>query len=105
QLHDGLPKDSKAAASQLQDRAILHVAALLHDVGRSKDEKGHHKASYRMIRRLAPPLGWRKQDLLTAGIIARFHRGALPSAGQKAFRDLSPAQRKHISRLAAILRL
>jgi len=105
QLYDGLPKDSKAAASQLQDRAILLVAALLHDVGRSKDEKGHHKASYRMIRRLTPPLGWQGQDLLTAGIIARFHRGALPSAGQRALADLTPGQRKDVSRLAGILRL
>jgi CHAD domain-containing protein len=105
QLYDGLPKDSKVAASQLQDRAILHVAALLHDVGRSKDEKGHHKASYRMIRRLTPPLGWQGQDLLTAGIIARFHRGALPSAGQRALADLTPGQRKDVSRLAGILRL
>ena len=83
----------------------MQAAALLHDVGRSKDEKGHHKVSYRMVRRLPPPLGWRAQDLLTAGIVARYHRGALPRAGQKPLRGLPLEQRQDITRLAAILRL
>ncbi len=105
QLYDGLAANGKPSGSHPQDRAILGIAAFLHDVGRSKDEKGHHKTSYRMIQRLAPPLGWPRQDLLTAGIVARYHRGALPGAGQEALQGLSLSQRKDISRLAAILRL
>ena len=105
QLYDGLGTNGKPPGIQLRDRAIVGVAALLHDVGRSKDEKGHHKASYRMIRGLAPPLGLPRQDLLTAGIVARYHRGALPGASQQAFRGLSSSQRKDILRLAGILRL
>jgi exopolyphosphatase/pppGpp-phosphohydrolase len=89
----------------VQDRAILQVAALCHDVGRSKEEKGHHKASYRMIRDLIPPQGYRQQDLLTAAIIARYHRGALPRAGQESLLGLSLKQRHEVSKLAAILRL
>jgi exopolyphosphatase/pppGpp-phosphohydrolase len=58
-----------------------------------------------MIRGLAAPLGWRRQDLLTAAIVVRYHRGALPSAGQKALRGLSSSHRKEVVRLAAILRL
>ena len=105
QLYDGLTAISKASRPPAQERTILHSAALLHDIGRSDKEKGRHKATYRMIRRLAPPLGWRAQDLLTAGVIARYHRGALPRAGQKPLRGLSLQQRQDISRLAAILRL
>ena len=105
QLYDGLPTLGRASESSAQERAILQAAALLHDVGRSKDEKGHHKATYRMIRRLPPPLGWRAQDLLTAGIVARYHRGALPRSGQKALHALSLKQRQDVTRLAAILRL
>jgi CHAD domain-containing protein len=105
QLYDGLSVNGKTSESMARDRAVLGIAALLHDVGRSKGEKGHHKASYRMISRLAPPLGWREQDLLAAGIVARYHRGALPHSGHKAFRSLPPDQRQGISRLAAILRL
>jgi CHAD domain-containing protein/HD superfamily phosphodiesterase len=105
QLHDGLAPNGKTSESSAQDRAVLQAAALLHDVGRSKDEKGHHKTSSRMIRRLAPPLGWREQDLHMAAIVARYHRGVLPRAEQKALRGLSPSQRQDISRLGGILRL
>ncbi len=58
-----------------------------------------------MIRRLPPPLGWRAQDLLTAGMVARYHRGSLPRAGQTILRGLSLKQRRDVTRLAAILRL
>ena len=105
QLYDGLAAMGSASRSADQERGILQAAALLHDVGRFRDEKGHHKASYRMIRRLPPPLGWRAQDLLTAGIVARYHRGALPRAGQRPLRGLPLGQRQDITRLAAILRL
>jgi len=104
QLSDALAAAGKVPPSA-KDRAILQAAALLHDVGRSREEKGHHKTSYRMIRDLAPPLGWRPQDLLTAGIVARYHRGALPRAGQRTLQGLTLKQRQDISRLAAILRL
>lgn len=110
QLYDGLTKygdakHQKRSVSSGHDREILQAAALLHDVGRSRREKGHHKASYRLIRHLAPPLGWRSQDLLLAGSVARYHRGALPRAGQKPLQGLSSEQKMEISRLAAILRL
>jgi exopolyphosphatase/guanosine-5'-triphosphate,3'-diphosphate pyrophosphatase len=105
QLYDGLTANGLVSNSQRGNRAILGMAALLHNVGRSKDEKGRHKTSFRMIRGLVPPLGWRKQDLLTVGIVARYHRGALPGAGQKTLLGLPVNQRKDISRLAAILRL
>jgi CHAD domain-containing protein len=105
QLYDGLTAMGGSSRSADQERGILQAAALLHDIGRFRDEKGHHKASYRMIRRLPPPLGLRAQDLLTAGIVARYHRGALPRAGQRPLRGLPLGQRQDITRLAAILRL
>lgn len=105
ELYDGLAASGKGAGFSAQERAVLQAAALLHDVGRSKSEKGHHKTTYRMIRRLPPPLGWRPQDLLTAGVVARYHRGALPRAGQTVLRGLSLKQRQDVTRLAAILRL
>ncbi len=105
QLYDGLAALGKVSRPAAQERAILQVAALLHDVGRARNEAGHHKATYRMIRRLSPPLGWRTQDLLTAAVVARYHRGALPRAGQKPLRGFSLKQRQDVARLAAILRL
>jgi exopolyphosphatase/guanosine-5'-triphosphate,3'-diphosphate pyrophosphatase len=105
QLYDGLGVNRKPPEAIAHDRSILGIAGLLHDVGKSKGEKGHHKVSCRMIRHLAPPLGWSAEDLLTAGIVARYHRGALPQLRHKAFSGLSPAQRPDILRLAAVLRL
>jgi CHAD domain-containing protein len=106
QLYDGLPVKRLPAASERADqRAVLQVAALLHDVGRSKDEKGHHKATYNLIRRLTPPLGWNAEKMRWVGIVARYHRGALPGVAQATLAGLSTSQRQSVVKLAGILRL
>ncbi len=106
QLYDGLPfKQPPADSERVNQRAILHVAALLHDVGRSKNEKGHHKATDKLIRRLTPPLGWSGDKMRWVGIIARYHRGALPRPRQQTLVGLTPGQSQSILRLAGILRL
>ena len=106
QLYDGLPEKQPPADSEPSDRRnILQLAALLQDVGRSKDEKGHHKATYSLIRRLPAPLGWSEQKMRWVGIVARYHRGALPGAGEKTLVGLTPSQRRCLVQLAGILRL
>jgi exopolyphosphatase/pppGpp-phosphohydrolase len=105
QLYDGLPAKHRPADSQIQEqRSILQAAALLHGIGRAKSEKAHHKASYNLIRRLKPSLTWSAEKLRTVGVVARYHRGALPGAGQKTLTTLPPDQRKNALYLAAILR-
>jgi CHAD domain-containing protein/HD superfamily phosphodiesterase len=86
-------------------RSSLLAAALLHDVGKSKGEKGHHKTSFDMIRAHGAPLGWNPADVQRAAIVARFHCGSLPTRKHKALRDLLPDEQKAIIQLAAILRL
>jgi exopolyphosphatase/guanosine-5'-triphosphate,3'-diphosphate pyrophosphatase len=106
QLYDGLPiKPHSADFEPADQRAIVQVAALLHDVGRSKSEKGHHKATYKLIERLTPPLGWSREKMHWAGIVARYHQGALPRVGQKTLVGLTQAQRQSVQKLAGILRL
>jgi HD superfamily phosphodiesterase len=106
QLYDGLPVEEVPTDSGPTDeRTILRVAALLHDVGLARDEKGHHKATYNLIRRLTPPLGWSAEKMRWVAIVARYHRGALPRIGQKTIAGLSQAQRQSILKLAGILRL
>jgi len=100
QLYDGMQRPANP-----DQRSILQVAALLHDVGRSRHEKGHHKATYKLIRRLTPPLSWSEEKMRLAGIVARYHRGALPGAGQKTLLGLTPGQRQSVTQLAGILRL
>jgi len=106
QLYDGLlawgwqPSIDAASA-----RSSLLAAALLHDVGKSEGEKGHHKTTFDLIRTHGNPLGWKPADLQRAAIVARFHRGALPSRRHKTLRDLFPDDQKAAIQLAAVLRL
>jgi exopolyphosphatase/guanosine-5'-triphosphate,3'-diphosphate pyrophosphatase len=106
QLYDGLVSSGwQPAVDGISPRSSLLAAALLHDVGKSQGEKGHHKTSFDMIRAHGNPLGWKPADLQRAAIVARFHRGALPSRKHKALRDLLPDEQKGTIQLAAILRL
>jgi len=105
ELFDGLWLDGQGPVAK-NERAILRLAALLHDVGRGQGEKKHHKRTYRLVHQLPAPLGVRSHDLHLAASVARYHRGALPRARQKAMRSLSSREdRQHVRRLAAILRL
>ena len=106
QLYDGLLAAAwQPAVDGVSARSSLLAAALLHDVGKSKGEKGHHKASVDLIRKHGNPLGWKEADLQRAAIVARFHRGALPTRKHKSLRDLLPHEQKATIQLAAILRL
>jgi len=105
-IFDGLGRAGLAPVSPNQDlRAVLQGVVLMHDVGRSKHDKGHHKASYRMIRKMDAPLGWSSSQLQLAAVAARFHRGALPTLRHKALRELALDQKKIALHLAGILRL
>lgn len=86
-------------------RNVIHAAALVEDAGRIRGEKGHHKETYRMVRRLALPIGWKPSDLQLMGLVARYHRKALPLSSDKEFRGLSAALRRTVLLLAGILRL
>ncbi len=125
QLYDGLPVKGRPSAgnnrqshqaakyrysdgrdsTHTSPRTILRVAALLHDVGRSKQEKKSHKVTYKLINRLKPPAGWSAEDLHLAAAVSRYHQGSLPHAGQSSLRGLKPEQRQTVLRLAGILRL
>jgi CHAD domain-containing protein/HD superfamily phosphodiesterase len=106
QLYDGLLASGwQLAVDAISARSSLLAAALLHDVGKSKGEKGHHKTSFNLIRAHGNPLGWKPADLQRAAIVARFHRGALPTRKHQTLRDLLPDEQKGTIQLAAILRL
>lgn len=105
QLFDGLVEVQNIWAKDQPRRSVLEMAALLHDVGRSRHDNNHHKQSYRLIRNLAPPLGWRRDELRLVAAVARYHRGALPRSGQKSMAEIALPQRQLVVRLSAVLRL
>ena len=106
ELYDGLGKDGGVdGGSPDHCRFILQLAALTHEVGRSQANRGHHKDSARMLRKVEPPLGWSPGDLLMASLVARYHRGALPKPTQKRFQALSRTRQQSVQFLGGILRL
>ena len=104
QLYDGIAHGVENH-DRGKERDVLSIAALLHDVGLSERQKGHHKASYRLIEKLRTPLGLSQEKLHLAAVVSRYHRGALPRAGQKALSRTPASERRVILKLAGILRL
>ena len=106
ELFDGLQRVGlNGLFREAGQRRILECAALLHDVGRAERNSGHHKASYRMIRDLVPPIDWSAEDMHRSALVARYHRGAEPRDTHEGYSALSPAEQEKVAWLAAVLRL
>ncbi len=106
QIFDGLQALNLMPAGEIPDaRCILEAAARAHSVGFSKSPKKHQVASYRLLRKLVPPLGLGPETLRQIALVVRFHRGSLPRAEQKAFSGISQEKRKVLFLLSGILRL
>jgi exopolyphosphatase/guanosine-5'-triphosphate,3'-diphosphate pyrophosphatase len=89
-----------------EDRRLLEIAALLHDIGWSQtaDGKGHHKWSARLILEY-PWVTLPKEEVAVLAQVARYHRKALPSGEHEGFQMLSAANQRRVSELAALLRV
>jgi CHAD domain-containing protein len=99
------PANDQSAYLEYECRAVLQAASFMHDVGKAKGTHNHQKSTYRMIRRLARPLGWSARELELAAVVARYHRGALPRPGGKTMQLLPLAERPIAMVLAGVLRL
>jgi len=107
EIHDGLVASGvtrNAALHQVEARELLSIAAIAHEVGRAAGRKKYHKRAARLLERLDVPPGWTADDLRTVGLVARFHRGALPLM-QPSFARLARAKRHMVALLSGILRL
>ena len=107
EIYDGLVASGvarQAALHQVEARELLSIAAIAHEVGRADGSKKYHKRSARLLEKLDVPPGWTADDLRTAGLVARFHRGALPFASP-AFARLARTKRHIVALLSGILRL
>ena len=88
----------------VQERFYLHCGAILHDIGWIKRQKGHHKAACKMvIQSIKLPFDLRQRTII--GLIARYHRKALPKSTHKHFCNLSSEDQAMVSMLAGILRI
>ncbi len=86
------------------ERLWLEIAALLHDVAKPKNRENHHKIARDMIAGFTDlPFGINERKLI--GLIARYHRGALPSETHKYFRELDTESKEYVVKIASILRI
>jgi putative phosphoesterase len=86
------------------ERYWLEYAAILHDIGISKDRKGHHKLSLRLILN-DPTLPFTNNERYIIGSIARYHRKALPNKKHFNLKPLSQTEREKVTLLSSILRV
>ncbi len=82
----------------------LHVAALLHEVGLSINERSYHKHSMYIIRN-SVFFGISSRELDLISLVARYHRRALPQRTHEIYSRLDQDDRVAVSKLAAMLRI
>lgn len=87
-----------------EDRRVLLVAAVLHDVGQFISYRRHHKHSLYLIYNSDVP-GLSRSQRILAALVARYHRRAEPQNSHFLYQDLRGADRVRVRRLAGILRL
>jgi exopolyphosphatase/pppGpp-phosphohydrolase len=87
-----------------RSRYWLECAALLHDIGLSRSQKGHHKSSLNIILN-DPDLPFTHEERYIVGSIARYHRKALPNKKHFNLKPLSQTKREKIELLSSILRV
>ncbi len=87
-----------------EERLLLEVAALLHDVGYYISVTNHHKHSYYIINS-SPLIGLDEVQKALIANVVRYHRKSIPKPNHREFFVLTPKQRQTVLKLAAILRL
>ena len=87
-----------------RDETLLHVAALLHEVGMFVNARSYHKHSLYLIDN-SEIFGLDAAEIALVARIARYHRRAAPRPTHEEFIDLPAAGRIRVSKLAAILRV
>ena len=87
-----------------REEVILHVAALLHEVGQAINTASHHKHSQYIILN-SDIFGLGRRDLALAALVARYHRRAMPKPSHADYMALDHVNRITVTKLAAVLRL
>jgi exopolyphosphatase/guanosine-5'-triphosphate,3'-diphosphate pyrophosphatase len=98
--------DATKAIHRLDDeqRLLLEVASLLHDIGHFVSVSKHHKHTFYLLR-ATPVLGLTDTQMAVVANVARYHRKSPPKPHHRGYTELSPRDRVITSKLAALLRL
>jgi len=86
------------------DRRLLLVAGILHDIGMFISYKKHHKHSFYLIVN-SEIAGFTPREMLLTANIARYHRKNSPTPDHEAFQQLTAEERERVLKLSALLRV
>lgn len=87
-----------------EERLLLEMAGLLHDVGQVISLNGHHKHGQYIINS-TPFVGLDERERLLVSLVVRYHRKALPKDEHEDFAELSDEDKDLVKKLAAFLRI
>ncbi len=98
--------DRLASVHQLgaEDRVLLRVAAITHDVGDFVEPSAHHKHTQYILEH-SDIMGLSPELRVVVGCIARYHRRAEPSPKHESYGGLGPEEQRKVRKLSAILRI
>lgn len=88
----------------VREREWLEYGALLHDIGTHIGYERHHKHSFYLICH-GGLRGFEPDEITRIGLIARYHRQALPKKTHPEFNALDTAGKKAVRYLSAMVRL
>lgn len=83
---------------------IMSLAATLHEIGRYVSNTSMHKHSMYLIQH-SDLFGLGSQDMTLVGLVARYHRRAMPKATHPGFNSLDRDRRVAVLKMAAIVRI
>jgi len=103
QLFNGLWPGRQA---DIKDRrAVLHFAAILHEMGRGKRGKAGGRSAAGLLPRLPSAPGFTAESLSRAAMVIQGHRGRFRGFEGAHYDALSEAERRDVMELCGILRL
>jgi exopolyphosphatase / guanosine-5'-triphosphate,3'-diphosphate pyrophosphatase len=85
-------------------RFLLHIAALLHEIGLFVSYKAYHKHSLYLIQN-SELFGLGEQDVLLVGLVARYHRRSSPKPIHAGYAALDRERRIAVAKMSAMLRV
>jgi len=88
----------------VEDRGLLRLSALLHDIGDFVNPSAHHKHTAYLIRS-SEFMGLSVESRELVATVTRYHRKSVPTLRHPEYRALSVVDRRRVRVLAGLLRL
>ncbi len=87
-----------------EDRVLLRVAAITHDIGDFVEPAAHHKHTQYILEH-SDIMGLSPELRVVVGCIARYHRRADPSPKHESYGGLAAEDQRKVRKLSALLRI